>query len=146
MEIFINSIKYNNSLVDGPGIRTVLFMQGCDIRCEGCHNQSAWDIKDGKKVSVRTLAKELNEKVINKKITISGGEPLLQKEALVELINQLNKMNFDIALYTGHNKEEVPKEIIAKIRYLKTGSFVKELKTTVVPFVGSKNQVFEEIK
>lgn len=146
MNILINSIKYNNSLVDGPGIRTVLFLQGCDLHCSGCQNKSTWDIKKGMKVSVDKLALELNEKVFNKKITISGGEPLLQKESLLELIKLLDEYGFDIALYTGHQKEEVPQEIIKHLKYLKTGSFIKELKTTIKPYVGSKNQEFIEVR
>ena len=142
----INSIRYNNSVVDGPGIRTVLFMQGCDLHCKGCQNQSTWDINEGKEIEVNDLADELNKKVFNKKITISGGEPLMQKEALVELVSQLNDLGFDIVLYTGHQKEDVPSILMKKIKYLKTGSFIQELKTTIDPFVGSKNQVFEEIK
>ena len=142
----INSIRYNNSVVDGPGIRTVLFMQGCDIHCKGCQNMSTWDINKGKEIDVVDLVNELKQKVFNKKITISGGEPLLQKEELTSLINLLEKDGFDIALYTGHVKEEVPIEIIKKVKYLKTGSFIKELKTTIKPFVGSDNQIFEEVK
>ena len=53
----INSIRYNNSVVDGPGIRTVLFMQGCDLHCKGCQNRSTWDIEKGKKVEI-TLGTE----------------------------------------------------------------------------------------
>ena len=70
----INSIRYNNSVVDGPGIRTVLFMQGCDLHCKGCQNRSTWDIEKGKKVDIDELVNELNKKVFNKKITISCGE------------------------------------------------------------------------
>ena len=142
----INSIKYNNSVVDGPGIRTILFMQGCDIHCKGCQNKSTWDITKGKKIEVDALAIELNKKVFNKKITISGGEPLVQKDALKELVEKLNKLGFDIALYTGHLRKEVPDEIIKNVKYLKTGSFVEKLKTTIKPFVGSSNQIFEEVK
>lgn len=142
----INSIRYNNSVVDGPGIRTVLFMQGCDLHCKGCQNQSTWDINKGKEIDVNDLVDKLNKKVFNKKITISGGEPLMQKEALIELVSQLNDLGFDIVLYTGHQKEDVPSILMKKIKYLKTGSFIQELKTTIDPFVGSKNQVFEEIK
>ena len=145
MIMYINSIRYNNSVVDGPGIRTVLFMQGCDIRCKGCQNQSSWDMKKGKEIEVNDLASELNKKVFNKKITISGGEPLMQKDALIELLIKLKKYDFDITLYTGHVKEEVPKEIIKKVNYLKTGNFIEKLKTTVKPFVGSTNQIFEEV-
>ncbi len=87
----INSIKYNDSHVDGPGIRTVLFMQGCDIRCKGCQNKSTWDINKGKEVDIDDLVDELKQKVFNKKITISGGEPLVQKECLLELVTKLLK-------------------------------------------------------
>jgi len=142
----INSIKYNNSHVDGPGIRTVLFMQGCDLRCKGCQNKSTWELNNGKEISVDDLFKELKENIFNKKITISGGEPLVQKDELKLLIDKLSDVGFDIALYTGHVKSDVPEEIIKKVKYLKTGSFVEELKTTVKPFVGSSNQIFEEVK
>lgn len=141
----INSIRYNNSVVDGPGIRTVLFMQGCDLHCKGCQNRSTWDIEKGKKVDIAELVNELKKKVFNKKITISGGEPLMQEEALIELVTKLNDLNFDIALYTGHTRDEVPSEIISKLKYLKTGNFIQELKTTIKPFVGSENQIFEEV-
>lgn len=146
MIMYINSIRYNNSVVDGPGIRTVLFVQGCDLHCKGCQNKSTWDITKGKKIDIDNLVDELNKRVFNKKITISGGEPLMQKEALIELVNKLSDLEFDIALYTGHQKENVPNAIIDKIKYLKTGNFIQELKTTIKPFVGSENQVFEEVK
>ena len=145
MNMYINSIRYNDSVVDGPGVRTVLFMQGCDIRCIGCQNQSTWDMKKGTLIEVNDLVEELNQKVFNKKITISGGEPLMQKDALIELLIKLKKYDFDITLYTGHNKEEVPKIIIKKVNYLKTGNFIEKLKTTIKPFVGSTNQIFEEV-
>lgn len=141
----INSIKYNNSHVDGPGIRTVLFMQGCNIHCKGCQNKSTWDINKGKEVSIDDLVNELKQKVFNKKITISGGEPLVQKDELVKLIDRLAYEGFDIALYTGHTRDDVPSEIIPKLKYLKTGNFIQELKTTIKPFVGSENQIFEEV-
>lgn len=146
MIMYINSIRYNNSVVDGPGIRTVLFVQGCDLHCKGCQNKSTWDITKGKKIDIDNLVDELNKRVFNKKITISGGEPLMQKDALIELVAKLNTLGFDIALYTGHQKEDVPNAIIDKIKYLKTGNFIQELKTTIKPFVGSENQVFEEVK
>ena len=60
--------------------------------------------------------------------------------------NKLNELGFDITLYTGHVKEDVPQKIIDNVKYLKTGNFIQELKTTIKPFVGSNNQVFEEVK
>lgn len=144
MMIIINSIRYDNSLVDGPGIRTDLFLQGCDIHCPGCQNQSTWDITKGKEIEIDDLVLKLKSKMRNNKLTITGGEPLYQKEALIELINKLE--GFDIALYTGHNEEDVPQEIKSKIKYLKCGPFIERLKTTINPYVGSSNQEFKEVK
>lgn len=70
----------------------------------------------------------------------------MQQKALIELITKLYDLGFDIALYTGHPKKDVPSILLEKIKYLKTGNFIEELKTTIKPFVGSSNQVFEEIK
>jgi anaerobic ribonucleoside-triphosphate reductase activating protein len=120
-------------------------MQGCDIHCPACQNVSTWNLSSGVEVDVLTLVKELKENVMNKKVTISGGEPLFQKEALIELIKLLKFEDFDIALYTAHTKEEVPQEIITKIKYLKTGPFIKKMKTTIKPYVGSSNQTFERV-
>lgn len=141
--LYINSIMKNPSLCDGVGYRTVLFVQGCDLRCEGCHNQSAWDITNGKKTDVKELASILREKCFNKKLTISGGEPLMQKEALLELLEELK--DFDLCLYTGHEMNEIPSEILAYLKYVKVGRYVRELRSTVIPFVGSTNQQFIEV-
>lgn len=141
--IYLNAIRFNRSLVDGPGVRTVVFFQGCDLHCPGCQNPSTWDITKGTEVEVAKLAALLKKESINRKITISGGEPLMQKEALIELCEMLS--DFDIAVYTGHPMEDVPKELLEKIKYIKTGPFIKELKTTVKPFVGSENQEFRRV-
>lgn len=143
MKVYINSIRFNRSLVDGPGVRSVVFFQGCDIHCKGCQNPSSWNIEDGISYNVEELADLLKQKVINKKLTLSGGEPLLQKSAVVELIDKLP--NFDIVLYTGHDLDEIPKEILQKINYIKTGAFVEELKTSTTPYVGSTNQTFMKV-
>ena len=143
-DVYINSIMNNPSLCDGIGYRTVLFLQGCDIHCKGCQNQSTWDITKGTATSVLELANELREKCFNKELTITGGEPLMQVEALLELLEELK--DFDICLYTGHQLNEVPKEILQHLKYIKVGPFIQEFKTTTKPFVGSNNQEFLEVK
>lgn len=140
----INSIMNNPSLCDGYGYRTVLFLQGCNLRCPGCQNPSTWDINKGTLIDVKELADILRIKCINKKLTISGGEPLLQTGSLLELLEELK--DFDLCLYTGHELDEVPQEILRYLKYIKVGSFKKELKTTLKPFVGSTNQEFMEVK
>ena len=143
MDIVVNRILFNRSLVDGPGIRSLIFLQGCNLHCKGCQNKATWDINKGKSMPVKELAHLIKGGSFNKKITITGGEPLLQKESVIELIKMLP--GFDIALYTGHEKSDVPEEILSKIKYLKTGPFMEELKTSIIPYVGSSNQKFERI-
>lgn len=141
--IRINSIMKNPSLCDGYGYRTVLFLQGCNLRCKGCQNKSTWDIEKGKLIDSHELALILRKQCINKELTISGGEPLLQADALIDLLEELK--DFDLCLYTGHQIEDVSDNILKYLKYIKVGPFIEELKTTTKPFVGSKNQEFMEV-
>ena len=136
--IYINSIKENPSLCDGPGYRTVLFLQGCNLRCHNCHNKSTWQISKGKKVEIHELATFLREKCANKKLTISGGEPLLQVYSLIAFCKLLP--DFNICLYTGHVLSDIPQELLTLLNYVKVGPFMNEFKTTTKPYVGSTNQ------
>lgn len=143
MNIKVNSIDYKGSFVDGPGIRTIIFVQGCDRHCDGCHNPSTFDFDKGIDYNINELADELMKKVSNKKITISGGEPLKQYDAVLELIKLLN--DFDICIYTGYSKKDVLEkynDILPYIKYLKVGEYKKEQRTSTVPYVGSTNQKF----
>lgn len=144
MKIRINCVYLNRSLVDGPGIRTVVFLQGCDLHCRGCHNISTWSVVGGSLVETQELGEFLKENCINKKVTISGGEPLMQKEALEELLEKIS--DFDIALYTGHEEEDVPEGIKKYLKFLKTGPYIESLRTTTTPFVGSTNQKFRRLR
>lgn len=76
--------------VDGPGIRFVVFMQGCPLRCQYCHNPDSWNTKDGKEVTVEEVVSEAKKyksymKYSDGGITISGGEPLMQAEFVKEV-------------------------------------------------------------
>ncbi|KKM90126.1 hypothetical protein LCGC14_1241810 [marine sediment metagenome] len=144
MKIVINTIDYSGSIVDGPGLRTVLYVQGCNRRCEDCHNPSTWKIEEGIEFEIEEIIQELNEKCINKKITISGGEPLLQFPAVLRLVKDLK--NFNVVLYTGFELEEIPKEILIYINYIKVGRYMKKKRTTILPFIGSKNQKFIKLR
>ena len=140
MKLNINSIDFQGSIVDGPGIRTVIFLQGCNRRCDGCHNPDTWDIKKGNQVEIDDLINELNSKCLNKKITISGGEPLLQYIGVLHLVKQLPEYN--IVLYTGFDLNEVPHEILNYLDYIKVGPYQKDKRTTIEPYIGSRNQKF----
>ncbi|MGX2983628.1 pyruvate formate-lyase-activating protein [Helicobacter sp. 23-1045] len=90
--------------VDGPGIRFVLFLQGCHLRCLYCHNPDSWDLNGGMEVSLKNILKNiLSYKKFYKKggVTISGGEPLLQHEFLYELLGALNALGLHSAIDTN---------------------------------------------
>ncbi len=144
--IYLNCIRYDYSIADGPGLRTLIFMQGCDLRCPFCQNEKIWDIKGGYKWPIKILINELKKNTITRKVTITGGEPLFQLKALETLVDELYKEQFNIVLYTGHRKEDVPKDILSKINYLKYGPFILSKRTSTIPFVGSSNQVFEKLR
>ncbi|MGD0318238.1 MAG: 4Fe-4S single cluster domain-containing protein [Nitrososphaerales archaeon] len=144
MRIILNSIDYRGSVVDGPGIRTVLFVQGCELKCRGCQNPSTWDISKGKAVDTEDLIAELRSKAVNKRLTISGGEPLLQYQAVMEIVRGLP--DFDIALYTGLEFESVPKDMLGYLRYVKVGKYIEEKRSTILPYVGSSNQRFIDLR
>ena len=139
----INSIMKNPSFCDGYGYRTVVFLQGCDMHCPGCHNKSTWPLDKGTVMEVSDLAQLLREQAINKKVTISGGEPLLQKDAVLELLKELS--DFDLCPYTGRELEDVPEEMLKYLKYVKVGRFILEQRTSTQPFVGSTNQKFVRI-
>lgn len=144
MVVKINKICIDCSLVDGPGLRTLVFFQGCDLRCPFCQNKAIWGLKGGQDIEVDELVKILESRCVTRKITITGGEPLMQVEALKELVRKLK--DFDFCLYTGHERKDVPEEIIKYLKYLKTGPYIHSKRTTTMRFVGSSNQKFEVLK
>ncbi len=91
--------------VDGPGIRSVIFMQGCPLRCVCCHNPDTWDFAGGTEMTTDELVnKVLRYKTYygqNGGITVSGGEPLMQAEFLTELFKNLKRHGIHIALDTS---------------------------------------------
>lgn len=125
---------------DGPGMRSVLFLQGCSMDCEGCHNKIAQKRGNGELRDVVEIADSIIQKCHNKRLTISGGEPLEQWEALKELVTMLADRGFDICIYTGWSKDKIPDEVFQMVNYVKIGSFVAALKSDNIHYVGSSNQ------
>lgn len=145
-EIFVAGLVYD-SLVDGDGLRSVVFLSGCTVKCKGCHNKAFWDKKQGKKYIIEELAKEIIENTPQAKVTISGGEALEQKEAVYLLIKKLKEFSkdFDIGLYTSYELEQVDEKILKNLRFIKTGKFEESLKIKNKYF-GSSNQKFHYIQ
>lgn len=91
--------------VDGPGIRFVLFLQGCNLKCKYCQNRDTWDIHAGEFKSLDEIFQKIlrykNYIYINGGVTISGGEPLIQFEFLIELFKKLKKENIHTCIDTS---------------------------------------------
>lgn len=100
----IHSIESLGSL-DGPGIRTVFFMQGCNMQCLYCHNRDSWDCSGGKSIStdeiVRSTLSYCDYYGGRGGVTFSGGEPLLQSDFLIEVVGELKKRGIHTALDTS---------------------------------------------
>jgi pyruvate formate lyase activating enzyme len=104
--------------VDGPGIRFVVFMQGCPLRCQYCHNPDTWKISDGREMEVQ----ELVDEIIKYKsymhfsgggVTITGGEPLLQAPFVLELLKACKELGIHTAIDTsGYLYNDTIKEIL----------------------------------
>lgn len=91
-------------LVDGPGIRTVIFLNGCNLRCKFCHNPEMWKIKENNYTDLEIVQKVLRSKPYFKNnggVTFSGGEPLLQYDFLVSVCKLLKKEDIHIAIDTA---------------------------------------------
>ena len=94
----IHSIETGGT-VDGPGIRYVLFMQGCLLKCKYCHNRDTWDLDGGYEVSVDEIMKEVKSykhfmRASGGGITASGGEAILQPEFVAELFKECKKERY----------------------------------------------------
>ena len=138
MQGHINSIQSLGTL-DGPGIRYVIFFQGCNLRCGCCHNPDTWNINEGKIISAEELinnAKRYKEYFKNSGgITISGGEPLLQSEFAKEIFELAHKENINTCLDTSgsilneHVKEllDVTDYVLLDIKYTSNDLYLKHV-------------------
>ena len=91
--------------VDGPGVRFVIFLQGCHLECKYCHNRDTWDINGGNYISVEELVSKIEKykPYIQKDggVSVTGGEPLLQPHFLISLFKELKKQNIHTAIDTS---------------------------------------------
>ncbi len=142
-----------DSLVDGPGLRFVIFFQGCPYACPGCHNVETWDKDGGEVITTNSLQAKWRTNFLLDGITFSGGEPLAQKEALLDLVKKAKADNLNVTLYTGNTFENIMVEndpltmqILTYVDYLIDGPFVLSKRSSDVLYRGSTNQRIIDIK
>ena len=132
-----------NSVVNGIGVRDVIFLQGCEHHCPGCHNPKTWNINGGEEMSISRLDDILRDSPHD--ITISGGEPLLQYDEVIELMDYMSYgTNKRFWLYTGFKYDEIPPHMLEEmskyVDVLVDGRFEESKKDLKLQFRGSSNQ------
>lgn len=143
------------SIVDGPGFRIVIFFQGCAHHCYGCHNPETWDFEGGKEVSFDLIKKIIDDNPYADGITLSGGDPLYQIDASTEIAEYAKSKGLDVILYTGFLFEEVLemtkanqrlKDLLNNVDTLIDGPFILEQRHLSLKFRGSSNQRIIDVK
>ena len=135
-----------DSIVDGPGIRTTIFSQGCPHHCEGCHNPETWEFGCGTQMEEERLLQIVVENPLCRGVTFSGGEPFAQAEGFCKLAKLLKEKGYEVASYTGYTFEQLlsgndaQRELLKNIDILIDGPFLLGERTLEMSFRGSKNQ------
>jgi anaerobic ribonucleoside-triphosphate reductase activating protein len=139
------------SVVDGPGLRFVVFAQGCNRACPGCHNPDTWDLNGGELATAEGLLEQILSMKLLKGLTLSGGEPFLQASPLAQLGREVKKAGLDLITYTGYTWEELQSlvaaepaaaELLQISDYIVDGPYRAAERTWDLPFRGSANQRF----
>lgn len=138
-----------DSVVDGPGIRFVLFTQGCCHNCEGCHNPKTHDPEGGDLVPLTEIVDRIKKTRLIRGVTFSGGEPFLQAAGLVQLARQLRALGLNIITYSGFTFEQLlekaaqdkaVKDLLSLSDILVDGPYVHTQRDLGLAFRGSRNQ------
>ena len=145
MKIRLAAYLQPDSIVDGEGIRTVLWTQGCPHHCPGCHNLETHDFEGGALIDVDEVISELKKIKNQNGITLSGGDPVCQADACYEISKAAHEMGLNVWCYTGFTYEQMllnpkVKRLLEQIDVLVDGKFVLEEKSYDLYFRGSRNQ------
>ena len=135
-----------DSIVDGPGLRTTLFAQGCPHHCPGCHNPETWSFEGGSEADVDIILGVVRFNPLSRGVTFSGGEPFAQAEGFAEIAKALKSGGYEVASYTGYTFEQLlsgtkaQRELLDQLDVLIDGPFIQEEKSLELAFRGSRNQ------
>ena len=132
------------SSVNGPGIRAVIWFQGCNRHCNGCINDSMWSFEEKQLFTPEKLYKEVISIKGIEGITLTGGEPLLQAKSLIPFLRKVRKANLSVICFTGYEIGELTNEyqikLLDSIDVLISGPYIKDLQENYLSLRGSSNQ------
>jgi len=137
------------SIVDGYGLRFVVFVQGCPHKCLGCHNPETHDFEGGYMSSTAKIWKEIEKNSLLRGVTFSGGEPFMQPKQLAAIGKAVREKGMDIFTYSGFTYEQLLEmaeknrdvhDLLCVTNYLVDGKFVLEKRNLNLLFRGSENQ------
>ena len=135
------------SIVDGPGFRYTLFVQGCPHGCPGCHNPQTHDFEGGQDIELDTLLKDMCRNPFIKGVTFSGGEPFCKAEPLYHLAVELKRKGKHLMANSGYTFEQLlelsdpfVKKLLGQLDLLVDGPFIMAEKNIELRFRGSANQ------
>lgn len=151
MKIRLAADLQPDSIVDGEGVRTVLWTQGCPHHCQGCHNPTTHDFNGGALIEVEKVIEALKEIKNQDGLTLSGGDPVCQSEACTQIAKAAHEMGLNVWCYTGFTYETMlqnpkHKELLKEIDVLVDGKFILEEKSYDLYFKGSRNQRIIDVK
>lgn len=149
----INTVRLSGiiyeSLTNGPGMRRVLFAQGCKHNCKECFNPHTHDFEGGQVFQIKELVDDVNKNPLIKGVTFSGGDPLEQGESFAKIAKELKNLNKNIWCYTGYtfeyilenkNKRAGWNELLNNIDVIVDGKFDIDKKDENLKYRGSSNQ------
>lgn len=145
----------DDSIVDGPGIRLTVFVQGCPHNCRGCQNPQTHDFSGGTDISLGEIMDRINANPLLDGITFSGGEPFCQAAALSALGRMIRQKGLNIITYSGYTYEYLKEnsdgnncygKLLDISDYLVDGPFILAKRDLTLKFRGSKNQRIIDIK
>ena len=143
----------HDNIVNGDGLRAVLWTQGCHRHCPGCQNPETWDFDAGFEVTIDEIKDRLREFKGQTGITFCGGEPFEQPEACLEIANWVKKeLGWDVWSFTGYTYEQLKKlggakwDLVLALDALIDGPFILKERDLTLKFRGSRNQRILHLK
>lgn len=142
-----------DSIVDGPGLRFVVFVQGCPHRCPGCHNPDSHDYNGGEEWSISRIVGLMLSNPMTDGLTLSGGEPFSQPEECYDLARIAHSVGYNVWVYTGftfenllYNGSDEERKLLQEVDVLVDGPFILAERTLSLLWRGSRNQRVIDVK